>query len=267
MQPRSNDASGNKHICHWRILIDAGEPGKPEYTSLLKTELSQRNVVLSDIFITHWHFDHVGGVPDVCREVTTDVPNIWKYKRVSQSDVDLGGELRYDFVDDNKILRTDGATLRAVHTPGHTEDHMILYLEEENAVFSGDCILGEGTTVFEDLYTYMKSLETILSLQPRVIYPGHGPVIENPIEVIQQYISHRQMREGQILGTLKERAGQSLTAMELVKIIYKDVPERLHLPAEKNVNNHLVKLKKENKIDWDVKDGEKRWRIVIKSNV
>lgn len=67
----------------------------------------------------------------------------------------------------------------------------------------------------------MKSLETILSLQPRVIYPGHGPVIENPIEVIQEYISHRQMREDQILATLKEHASQPLTVMELVKIIYK----------------------------------------------
>lgn len=59
-------------ICNFRrILIDAGEPDKPQYISLLKTELSRRKAVLSDIFITHWHSDHVGGVPDVCREVTT----------------------------------------------------------------------------------------------------------------------------------------------------------------------------------------------------
>ncbi len=115
-------------------------------------------------------------------------------------------------------------------------------LQEENAIFSGDCILGEGTAVFEDLYDYMSSLRKILELKPSVIYPAHGAVIEvimmsknavftmrerqraiffqNPLKKIEYYLSHRNEREKQILETLRSNSELPMTAMDIVKIVY-----------------------------------------------
>lgn len=96
----------------------------------------------------------------------------------------------------------------------------MLHLAEENVLFSGDCILGQGTAVFEDLRDYMNSLHLILKLGPSVIYPGHGPVVEDPIPSIKYYIQHRLKRENEILETLKRDMDKSFTEMELVKRIY-----------------------------------------------
>nr|XP_009857740.1 endoribonuclease LACTB2-like [Ciona intestinalis] len=232
-----------------RFLIDTGSPDVPEYVQSLQSTLNENNISIQAIILTHWHHDHVGGIKGIFNKLLQSgtVP-LLKYPLGDSEDTSVSE--KYTYLKDQEVLKTEGASLRVVHTPGHTVDHIILQLQEDNSIFSGDCILGEGTAVFEDLSDYMKSLQIIADLKPNVIYPGHGPVIQNPVPQIQYYINHRNEREKQILECL-ESSKSPMESMEVVKILYKDVAEHLHPVADKNVNNHLSKLKKEGTVKED----------------
>jgi len=146
---------------------------------------------------------------------------------------------------------------------------MALILEEEDAMFTGDNVLGQGTAVFEDLATYLNSLEKMRDMFSGRAYPGHGPVIDDGRAKIVEYIEHRQQREQQIIEVLSSPrpSGETLEkkdltdwdSMEIVKIIYKDVPESLHVPAHGGVMQVLRKLQQEDKVVID--PSTQRWRL------
>lgn len=251
-----------------RLLIDTGE-GKPSWKAALQRTLAEEGATVSVALLTHWHGDHVGGVKDVLslrqeeedgqsttRTTTTtrEAPKIYKHKPDA-------GQLD---IHDGQRFQVEGATLTAHYTPGHTVDHMVFVLEEEDAMFTGDNVLGQGTGVFEDLATYLDSLEKMGGgLFRGRAYPGHGPVILDGPARIREYISHRQQREDQITQTLQSINNQvggggeaAWLPMELVKVIYADVPEHLHLPAQGGVVQVLHKLEKEGRAYRDEGD---RW--------
>ncbi|GLV45778.1 uncharacterized protein CBL_02798 [Carabus blaptoides fortunei] len=237
-----------------RILIDTGDDDVPQYIIHLRHVLKHEGCDLEHIILTHWHHDHVGGLKNVME--TQKNCKIWKYPRTEPEDLPEG--VKIEMLKDQDEISVEGATVRVIHTPGHTTDHVILFLNEENAVLSGDCVLGEGTAVFEDLHDYMKSLNYILKLNPDVIYPGHGNVIQDPLKKIQYYIDHRNERETQILEVLKNNLHEDFTEMDLVKIIYTDIAEKMHRAAAFNVNHHLMKLKKDNKVQF----VNNKWKYV-----
>ncbi len=225
------------------ILLDTGI-GLDVYDPLLKQGLAETKngaTELQEIVITHVHQDHIGGVPHVQAQ--------FGELKVSKK-AWLGKDDEYDFpltyIEDGATIETDGATLRAVHTPGHALDHLCYYLEEEKALFTGDVVLGAGTTVIPEegggLIDYLPSLHKLLELDLSVIYPAHGPAIREPYKKLNEYIAHRELREQQVLEAMN--AGLSEIPL-MVKRIYVDTPEFLHKAAAGSVRSHLIKLAKE----------------------
>lgn len=248
-------------MCCRRILIDTGDADKKPYVDALNDFLVSEKVEIDKILITHWHHDHIDGVKDVTQLERVKNAEIWKFPRSDEKE-------SYDFpvkelteAQEFPLDGKDGGCLRVVYTPGHTTDHVCLTLSTDNSLFSGDCILGETTAVFEDLYDYMQSLDKILKLRPSVIYPGHGSVVADPIDKIEYYIKHRKQRESQILNCLKSQPQQSFTELEIVEQIYVGTPKELFPAAAYNVNHHLNKLRKEQLVtDVKADDGSNKWR-------
>ncbi|XP_022669042.1 endoribonuclease LACTB2-like isoform X2 [Varroa destructor] len=224
-----------------RVLVDTSSSDYPEYVQSLKIALDELQVQIEKVIVTHWHHDHVGGIVDLMREgvVNTATP-------ISKIPFPLKDDptgLKFTPLSDGQKITVEGATLQVIATPGHTKDHLCLVLEEEQAIFSGDCILGEGSSVFEEFGPYMESLRRIETYSPEIIYPGHGPVIAHAVNKVKAYIEHRLIREKQIMECLERDRGNGLTALEIVEKVYgQEIPKFKYPAAKINVEHHLSKL-------------------------
>jgi glyoxylase-like metal-dependent hydrolase (beta-lactamase superfamily II) len=227
-----------------RILLDPGE-GAEGYLAVLEKALDRAGCEgIQEIVVTHAHRDHMGGVASVLQRFGP--------LRVSKKPwpgIDERFGLTIYAIDDGAVIRTENATLRAIHTPGHSPDHLCFMIDEERALISGDNILGVGTAVIPldtgDLLAYMNSLERVLAEAPKRIYPAHGPLIEDGPAKIREYLEHRREREREILAALER---EPMAVMEIVEIVYAAYPKVLHPAAAQSVTQHLLKLERENRV-------------------
>lgn len=139
-----------------RLLVDTGE-GKPCWVESLARVLKDEGASISTALITHWHKDHQGGVQQLLA-MSPETKIFKNQPGIGVVDTTDHGKLDVEPIHNDQVFKADGVTLTAVHTPGHTADHMCFLFSEEDALFTGDNVLGHGTTVFEDLGVYLKSL-------------------------------------------------------------------------------------------------------------
>lgn len=227
-----------------RILLDTGD-GREAYLPILEQAMERAGCEqIREIVLTHGHPDHIGGVESVMQRFG-EMP---VHKR-PWPEIDAVYPFEISPIDDASVIETEGATLRAIHTPGHCPDHLCFILEEEKAAFSGDNVLGIGTTVIPaesgSLLEYMASLARLEAEAPSRIYPAHGPCIEDGPAKVREYIDHRNDRERQILEAL---GSDTKEVIEIVRSVYAGYPETLYPAAGQSVTSHLVKLEAEGRV-------------------
>jgi hydrolase len=242
--------------------IDYFRQGFPIWAENMFKLLKERNLDISHILLTHWHGDHTGGVPDLISYDSELASCVYK------NQPDHGQRP----IEDGQVFRTEGATIRAVFTPGHAHDHMCFVLEEENALFTGDNVLGHGYTVVQDLGSYMNSLHYMNDQNCAVGYPAHGIKIRDLPQKMKECIRQKELREKQVYSALMGhkakmiKAGQngkgSLTIRELVYTLHGDVPDDIfEMALEPFTTEVLWKLAEDRKVGFELGEGNRRWFI------
>jgi hydrolase len=236
-----------------QILIDTGE-GRPIWHATLAEHLRIHHQRLEYVLLTHWHGDHTGGIPDLIAHDPALQSRIYKHHP------DRGQQP----IRDGQQFTVPGATLRAVFTPGHATDHMCFLVEEENALLTGDNVLGHGFGVVQDLAEYMSSLGRMAMLRCERGYPAHGAVIEDMPAKMQLYIQHNEVRVQRVIAALAggaklpgRRVG--MTVPEIGRAIYGEVPrEIIENAIVPFLSQVLWKLAEDRKVGFEPGEANKR---------
>lgn len=227
------------------IVIDPG----PDVASHLE-EVARVAGRVGAVLVTHDHPDHAPGAAAFAGAARAP---LYAFR------VPGAEHLR-----DGQVVRTGGLEITAVHTPGHSADHVVFHLASEGALFTGDAVLGRGTSFIDppegDLAKYLRSLQRMQELAPRTLYPGHGPVVMRAGAKLQEYLEHRAEREAQVLAAL---ADGPKPIPELVETIYEDYPPEVRPLAARSVLAHLLKLETEGRVARAGSGEDATWGTVV----
>lgn len=238
-------------------VIDPGPADAAHVDAILS---ALRGESVSHIVITHTHLDHSPAARPLKAATGAATYGFGPHGGDRQGpQVEEGGD--YGFVPDHvlrdgDLVRGRGWTLEAVHTPGHTSNHLCFALREGNALFSGDHVMGWSTTVVSppdgSMRDYMASLVKLEARAETTFWPTHGPPIAEPGRFVRALAAHRRAREAQILDCLK--AGLD-TIPAMVAEMYRDVPRELHGAAAQTVRAHLIHMAETGRVRTDSGPG------------
>lgn len=168
----------------------------------------------------------------------------------TEESVDHEFEPTVAVADGDVVVADGGLTISAVHTPGHTSNHMCWALAEERALFTGDHVMGWSTTVVAppdgDMGHYIDSLRRVAARADSVLWPTHGPPRDDAVEYVSALVEHRLERERGVLAVLD--AGPA-TIREIVTELYADVRPELHKAAGMSIWSHILQLIAEGRVE------------------
>jgi glyoxylase-like metal-dependent hydrolase (beta-lactamase superfamily II) len=223
------------------VLIDAGV-GEPRHLEDLRRALDAHEATLRDVLVTHGHPDHASGAVAIAREHPearfSKFPWPAEDGRFAVSWLPIGERDRCRFGDTSVV---------ALHTPGHSPDHLTFWHEETRTAFTGDLVVQDSSVMIHathggNLSQYLQSLERLRRLSPRRLLPAHGRDVAEPDGLLRGYLEHRRLREAQVIGALK--SGRD-TVQAIVESIYDGLAPALVPAATENVHAHLDKLRED----------------------
>ena len=230
------------------VMIDAGVGNSSHLDAISAASPSGPGHVI----VTHAHSDHVSGSPAILERWPQT-----KFSKYPWPGHDIG--IPFTFIDEGAVITTGEGDLQVLHTPGHSPDHLALWHADSGTLFVGD-MMQIGSSVFipaskgGNLSEYLHSLRRLLALKPKLALPSHGPAIEDPVALINQYLEHRHQREVQVLTALESgvRTVDGLTAR-----IYPNLTAAMLPLARESVLAHLHKLghdglARQNGDEWSV---------------
>jgi glyoxylase-like metal-dependent hydrolase (beta-lactamase superfamily II) len=227
------------------VVIDPG----PDIPAHLE-EVARVAGRVGAVFVTHDHPDHAPGAAAFAEAARAP---LYAFR--------LPGA---EHLRDGQVVRTGDLEIAAIHTPGHSADHVVFHLAREGALFTGDAVLGRGTSFIDppegDLVKYLRSLHRMQELAPRTLYPGHGPVVMRAGAKLQEYLDHRAEREQQVLAALAD-GPRAIPA--IVETIYVDYPPEVHPLAARSVLAQLVKLQAEGRVARTGAGEDATWGTVV----